>query len=506
MTFILGIDSGLSVTKAALYDVEGRQVCVARREVEQIMPKPHHVERDMDTLWLKTAEAIKEALFLGGIDSKDISAISQTAHGDGLYLLDASLHPLGNGILSLDSRAQGEVDHWENNGTSNRSLQLTGQKPHASAPSAILAWIKTNEPERYKKIAYILTCKDWLRFCLTRQIATDRTESSTSFTNVNTQSYDHVVCDMFSLESINVCLPPILHSAEIAGKVTEDAAKATGLNAGTPVATGLHDVTASALGMDAHAPNCLAIIAGTYSINQVMSERPKISKDWFCRNAIEPNFWNNMAISPASTTNYDWFVKMFCAADMRETETHGQSIHQILAEEAMNATSASTLFHPFLFGSPFGAHASAGLMGLRGWHKRGDIIAAIFEGIVFNHRHHVDKLRKEFEVQTVRLNGGISRNPLVPQLFADTLGLPVEVSDVEEGAAWGAAICAGVSVGIFQSVTDGSRASQQKMTVYQPSSFQKCEALEQKYQNFKAAAEHMEPIWKQLNLETGRQT
>lgn len=503
MTFILGIDSGLSVTKAAIYDTRGNQICVARRNVKQLLPRAHHVERDMDHLWSETADAIREALQSGSIDPKKVLAISQAAHGDGLYLLDAKLRPLGNGILSLDSRAQPIVDQWAENETSQHCLTLTGQKPHASAPSAILAWIKANEPDRYRQIAHVLSCKDWLRFCLTGEIATDHTESSTSFTNVVTQAYDPAISSIFALNGIDAFLPSIAHSAEIVGEVTREASARTGLCVGTPVAAGLHDVTASALGMEAHKANCLAIIAGTYSINQIVSKGPKISENWFCRNAIEPGFWNNMAISPASTTNYDWFVKTFCATEMREADKHDTSIHQILAEEAAKATDTSVLFQPFLFGSPHGAQASASLMGMRGWHTRGDVVASILEGIVFNHRHHIDHLSDGFDVRAVRLSGGVSRNPLVPQLFADALGHSVEVSDVEEAAAWGAAICAGVSVGVFDTVSAASRVAVKKRVVFHPSP-KRQNLLEHKYQTFQAAAEHMAPLWPRLNSPTGQ--
>lgn len=498
MSYVLGIDSGLTVTKAAIFDTQGTQVAVAKRSVTQLMPEPYHVERDMDHLWVQTSAAIREALQISGLAARDIVAVSQTAHGDGLYLLDQARQPLGMGILSLDGRAQSVVDDWKANGTSARCLTLSGQMPHASAPSAILAWVKANDPARYAKIAHVLSCKDWLRFRLTAKIGTDRTEASTSFTNVQTQAYDPEICDVFALPEIAPALPRMHHSAEIAGHVTPKAAQETGLLAGTPVATGLHDVTASALGMGAHTPDCLAIVAGTYSINQIISEQPKISENWFCRNAIAPGLWNNMAISPASTTNYDWFVKTFCAFEAQEVERQGGSIHHVLAEEALKAGPSSICFHPYLFGSPFGSQANAGLLGLRGWHSRGDIIAAIFEGIVFNHRHHIDDLRDGLDVREVRLSGGISRNQAIPQLFADALGFPVSIAPVDETAAWGAALCAGASVDLFQDVSNASRTVASNSTLCSPSPDRQ-DALEHRYRVFRESALNLKPTWNRLN-------
>lgn len=185
MPSLLGIDNGLTVTKAVIFDADGMVLSVARRRVTQSQPKPHFVERDMDGLWQATAQAIAEAISLSGRPATDIAAVAATAHGDGVYLLNASLRPLGAGILSLDSGAGGIISDWQHR--ADAALTLTGQVPHASAPSALLAWIKAHDPERYAQISHVLSCKDWLRFCLTGEIATDSTEATTSFTEVHSK-------------------------------------------------------------------------------------------------------------------------------------------------------------------------------------------------------------------------------------------------------------------------------------------------------------------------------
>ena len=274
MPSLLGIDNGLTVTKAVVFDADGRQLAVARRRVPQSIPRPHHVERDMDGLWAATAEAIREALAASGRPAADIAAVAATAHGDGIYLLDADRRPLGPAILSLDSRAGAIAEAWTGGPVADAALALTGQLPHASAPSALLAWIRDHEPDRYARIATAFACKDWLRFCLTGAVGTDRTEASTSFTDVRTQAWSPEALRLFGLDALAHALPPIARSAEIAGHVTPEAAALTGLLAGTPVAAGLHDVTASALGIGGHAEGVLAIVAGTYSINETVSTEP----------------------------------------------------------------------------------------------------------------------------------------------------------------------------------------------------------------------------------------
>lgn len=468
MPSLLGIDNGLTVTKAVIFDADGTQLSVARRRVPQSMPHARWVERDMAGLWQATAEAIREAIALCGRPAGDIKAVAATAHGDGLYLLDKDRRPLGPGILSLDSRAGEIVDKWCAGSVFDHALALTGQAPHVSAPSALLAWIGRNDPGRYGRIGHVLACKDWLRFCLTGTIGTDRTEASTSFTDFRTQAFAPEAMRIFGLDGLFDALPPVAHSADIVGQVTAEAADMTGLSRGTPVACGLHDVTASALGMGGHEEGTLAIVAGTYSINEVVSSEPRVDRRWFCRNALDAGRWNNMAISPASTANYDWFLDTFCRAEQDRTD--GGSIHELLAAEIDAALKrpSTILFHPYLFGSPYGDVASGSFVGLHGWHNRGDMLKAVLEGIAFNHRTHVEALRDGFAVSEIRLTGGSSRNPVFVQMFADVLNAPVTVTSTDEAAALGASLCAGAAVGLFKTPQDGARQVGMTARTYQP--------------------------------------
>jgi len=479
-----------------VFDIDGTQLAVARRRVPQSMPHQRWVERDMLELWRITAEAIAEAIASSGRPVADIEAVAATAHGDGLYLLDRDRRPLGPGILSLDSRSGDVVSRWSREGLFDAALQLTGQIPHVSAPSSLLAWIKLNEPQRYRDIGAVLACKDWVRLCLTGVVCTDPTEASASFTDVRTQTYAPAALTLYGLCELPDALPPISGAAEVVGTITPEAAAVTGLRAGTPVAGGLHDVTASALGIGGHEIDALAIVAGTYSINEVVSTKPRTDPRWLCRNAIEPGCWNSMALSPASTANYDWFLDTLCRKEQEAAAASGESIHEILGKEIEPAliNPSTVLFHPFLFGSPDGEMASAGFFGLRGWHDRGALLASVLEGIAFNHRTHVDALREGFNFSEARLTGGGSRNPLVAQLFADTLQMPVNVARVEEAAAFGAALCAGACVGRFVSPQEGARRLVKNGSTYQPDAV-RSERLDARYAVYRRLAEALKPLW-----------
>lgn len=491
MTSLLGIDNGLTVTKAVIFDADGTVLSVARRRVAQQMPQPRFVERDMTGLWTATAKAIREAITLSGRDADDIKAVAATAHGDGLYLLDANKQPLGPGILSLDSRAGEIAARWNESSVGKDALALTGQTPHASAPSALLAWIAQQEPERFAKIAHVLSCKDWLRFCLSGSIGTDRTEASTAFTDVASQDYSRDALKLFGLDPLWDALPPVAGSAQIIGSVTPAAAALTGLLEGTPVAAGLHDVTASALGIGGQRQGTVDIVAGTYSINQIVSSKPQRDERWFCRNAIVPGQWNSMAISPASTANYDWFLNTLC-----KSEADSSEVHALLAGEINEALArpSTVLFHPYLFGSPHGPVASAGFSGLRGWHERGDMLRAVLEGITFNHRDHVDALRDGFPFKQARLTGGASRNPAFVKMFADVLGMPVMVTQTEEAAAWGTALCAGVACGLYASPHNDPRDLASLEQSFEPDE-KRAAAYETRYQLWRSIAASMSSHW-----------
>lgn len=499
MPCLVGIDNGLTVTKAVVFDADGTTLSVARRRVPHIVPAPRHIERDMDGLWKATAEAIAEALAASGRLASDVAAVAATAHGDGVYLLDADKRPLGNAVLSLDSRAGSILSEWEADGTSAAALSLSGQKPHPSAPSALLAWMARHEPERFARIAHVLAAKDWLRFCLTGTIGTDLTEASTSFTNVARQRYDEAVLDLFGLGALRAALPPVSAPHEIVGSVTAGAAALTGLAEGTPVAAGIHDVTASSLGIGGYATDTVAVVAGTYSINEIASDVPRIDGRWLCRNGIVMGEWHNMAISPASSANYDWFLDTLCGAERQAAEADGRSIHAAIGAEVEAALSrpSTLLFHPYLYGSPHGPEASAGFVGLRAWHDRGDMLRAVIEGIAFNHRVHVDALRTAFAPRQAKLTGGISRSPLFAQIFADAFGIPVIVTRTDEAAAWGAALCAGAGAGLYASPRHDPRDIDAISTTYTPDPLRSA-ALEERYRLHCDIADQMAPLWPRI--------
>lgn len=494
--YLLGIDSGLTVSKAVIFDAEGGEIGVGEARVPHATPAPRWVERDMVAVWDACAVAIRAVLARTGIAAAAIAAVAPTGHGDGVYLVDDGGAPVRPAILSLDSRAVDLIERWRISGVLDEALPLTGQIPFAASPAPLLAWLREHEPASFGRTRWVLTCKDWIRYRLTGQIATDFTEASLSFTDVRTQIVSEQALALYDLAEVGDRLPPVMASGAVAGEVSAEAAARTGLLVGTPVVAGLHDVDASAIGTGCVRPGQLAIVAGTWSINEVVSAEPRTDARWACRNFVEPGRWMNMAYSPASATNLEWFVRELCPRETELAAAGGESPFAFVNREvaAVLGERQRVFFHPFLYGSPHGDQASASFFGMRGWHGRGHLLRALLEGVTFNHQTHVAALRSAFAVDEARLSGGGAQSELWSQLFADVVGIPVLVSDAKEAGARGAALCAGLGVGLYDSLTEAAERAVRVVRRHEPDGDRR-QALAAAYETYAALAAALAPVW-----------
>lgn len=501
--FVLGLDCGLTVTKGVLFDQEGRPQASASTRLPQSSPKPRWVERDVDEMWTASAQTIRAVLENAGATGADVKGVGVTAHGDGLYLVDEQGAATRPGIISLDSRAYTEVERWEADGRFPRMLELSGQVPFPPAPTSLLAWLLEHEPDVVERSRWVMFCKDVIKLRLTGEVSTDPTEASTGFTNVHTQVYDDDVLAVFDLVGQRDMLPPVVPCTEVSGTVTASAAAETGLAEGTPVVSGLHDVDASAIGIGANEPGQLTMVAGTYSINEVIAAEPVTDERWFARNFIRPGQWMHMAVSPASATNLEWFVQRLCALDVQAAEAMGENPFDFVEHEiaAADEGAGGIVFLPFLYGSPHGAAPSGTFLGLRGWHERGHLLRAVLEGVVFNHRTHVDALKESFPVSEGRLTGGAANSRRWAQMFADALGLEVVLTDSQESGAWGTAMCAAVGVGMHDSIAAAIEASVRETERLEPHAEAR-ERLDAGYDHYMRVIEALEGAWEPMRAAT----
>jgi L-xylulokinase len=471
--YLLGIDNGSTVSKAALFDIHGREIAVASCKADTEYPYPGWTERDMEMLWQSTACAIREVLAKSGANPEEIAGIGNTGHGNGVYLLDKQEKPLRNGIQSMDSRAANVVTEWNQRNFHAQVFPFTVQSFWPAQPNALLVWLKENEPQNYGRIGAILMVKDYIKYRLTGEITGDYTDmSAASLMDVRKRCYSRELMGLYDLSEVYDALPPLKHSSEVIGQVTLAAAQETGLAAGTPVVGGLFDVDASAIGAGAINVNQACLVMGSWSINEVITKDPIVDPSLFMTTLFaEPGLFLTIEGSATSATNLEWFVNQCCGDERAEAKRRGVSVYDVCSEEVASLPpgSANIIFHPFLYGSNVQPTARAGFYGIAGWHTRAHLLRALYEGVVFGHLSHIEKLRiAGAQIDTARLAGGGSRSPVWSQMFADTIQVPMEISDGNELGARGAALSAGIGAGIYRDYAEAVQEAVSVVHVYEP--------------------------------------
>ncbi|HSL43700.1 MAG TPA: FGGY-family carbohydrate kinase [Anaerolineales bacterium] len=471
--YLLGIDNGSTVSKAALFDLHGKEISVASCKADTEYPHPGWTERDMEILWQSTASAIREVLAKSGAKPEEIAGIGNTGHGNGVYLLDKQGCPLRNGIQSMDSRAADVVNSWNERNLHARVFPFTIQSFWPAQPNALLVWLKRNEPQNYERIGAILMVKDYIKYRLTGEITGDFTDmSAANIMDVREKCYSRELMALYDLSEVYSALPPLKHSSEIIGQVTPAAAHETGLAIGTPVAGGLFDVDASAIGAGAIHVNQACLVMGSWSINEVITRHPIVDPSLFMTTLFaDSGLFLTIEGSATSATNLEWFVNQCCGDERAEAKRRGISVYEICNEEVASLPPGSTniIFHPFLYGSNVQPTARAGFYGIAGWHTRAHLLRALYEGVVFGHLSHIEKLRKAgAQINSARLTGGGSRSSVWSQMFADTIQVPMEVSDGNELGARGAALSAGIGAGIYSDYAEAVREAVSVVRVHEP--------------------------------------
>ncbi len=296
--------------------------------------------------------------------------------------------------------------------------------------------------------------------------------SATSLMDVRNKCYSRELMALYDLEEVYDALPPLKHSSEVAGQVTKSAAEETGLAAGTPVVGGLFDVDASAIGSGVIHANQACLVMGSWSINEVITEEPIVDPDLFMTTIFaRPELFLTIEGSATSATNLEWFVNQCCGDERAEAKRRGISVYEVCNEEVASIAPSENniIFHPFLYGSNVQATARAGFYGVAGWHTRAHLLRALYEGVVFGHLSHIEKLRTAgAQINSARLAGGGSRSEIWSQMFADTIQVPMEVTDGNELGALGAALSAGIGAGIYNGYEEAIDAAVSVVRVHDP--------------------------------------
>lgn len=450
--YLLGIDNGGTVSKAALFDLQGKQILQKSVQIPLITEKEGYTERSMTDIWNSTAgiisQVVRECEEYGG----EIIAVGLTGHGKGLYLLGDKNEIIYNGIISTDTRALPYEVLWGENGVAEKAYEKTAQKVMACQPVSLLRWFKDNNREIYDRIKCVLSVKDYIRFCLTDTLNAEYTDvSGTNLVDLKTKEYDDGLLELFGIPEIAGKLPPIKSSTDICGGVTPKAAEKTGLKEGTPVVGGMFDIDACAVAMGSINVNDMCVIAGTWSINEYVSERI-IDDGSIAMNSIfaDPKYYLAEESSAVSAGNMEWFRKI-----ARYNNCSYDELNRLAG--SIEPEDCDVYYLPFLYASNENPYAKACLIGMSGHHTAAHIVRAIYEGVAFSHLKHINNLLKSREKpRSVRLAGGVANSDIWTQIFADVLDIDIEIIEDTELGAKGAAMAAGVAMGIYSDYADAA--------------------------------------------------
>lgn len=500
--YLMGIDNGGTVSKTVIFDLEGNEIASASRKINVNTPKPLYNERDMDEIWEKNCQAIKEAIDKSNIEPEQIKGISLSGHGKGLYLWGKEDNVIYNGILSTDRRAYQYSTDWSKDGTAEKIYNKTFQRLHHTQPVALLKWIKDNDPQVLEDTRWIFGVKDYVRYKLTNEAYGEITDfSGSNLINLKTKTYDREILKELGLEDLYDKLPPLKQSTDLCGKISKEVAEITGLAQGTAVAAGMFDIDACAIAMNIVNEDYIAVIGGTWGINEYISKTPVINDTTMNSLYCYGDYYLIEESSPTSAANLEWYIDRFLNALKEDYKKEDKSIYDYTNELVSNskADEKGIIFLPYIYGSNYNAKSKATLIGMESHHKSEDIVRAVYEGIVFCHKVHLDKLLEHKDnTKGIRLAGGVTNSKVWVQMFADILDFPVEVVQTNELGALGAAMAAGVVSGVYNDLYEASNKLSKVVERIEPNK-EMVRVYKEKYKKYKKVSNILEDVWDEFN-------
>jgi xylulokinase len=448
---------GTGGTRALIMDETGRVVASGSEEHEAfVSPRPGWAEQDPRDWWRACGSAVRKALQASHLRAVEIACVGFSGQMHGAVLLDSADEVVRSAIIWCDQRSEAQTHELEKLFGRDALIQLTCNPPLTNFTLTKLLWVRETEPANWARVAHVMLPKDYVRFRLTGERATDMADASgTLLLDVTHRRWSS---EVLSKASIDAGLLPALHeSPQVCGKVSAAGAEATGLRVGTPVVAGAGDQAAGALGMGIARAGAVSATIGTSGVVFAATDRPALDPQGrlhtFCH-AI-PGRWHVMGVTQAAGLSLRWIRDRFGVMSK-----DGRDPYDILAEEASAAPAGSegAFWLPYLMGERtphLDPNARAALVGLTASHTRGHVIRAVMEGVAYSLKDTFTIFAEmQIPVTSIRLGGGGARSPLWRQIQADVYGHDVEIVVAEEGAAYGAAILAGTGVGAWSSVDE----------------------------------------------------
>lgn len=454
MAYLLGIDISTTGNKALLVSADaphvGQVVGVATTENPIYTPKPLWSEQDPADWWTGIVAAIRQLLAETGVSGREVIGVGLTGQMHGLILLDAQGEVLRPAILWNDQRTGAQCEWITQQVGLDNLLQWTGNPALTGFTAPKIIWVRDNEPAVYARAAHVLLPKDYIRFKLTGDYATDKAGAAgTLLLDIKKRDWSQPMLSALGIPA--EWMPPTHEGPEVTGIISAQAAAATGLQAGTPVVGGGGDQAAGAVGVGAVRPGVVGLVLGTSGVVFASTGEPFIEREGrlhaFCH--AVPGRWHLMGVMLSAAGSLRWY---------RDTVAPGMSYDALLAPAAdVTPGSEGLLFMPYLTGerTPYpDPNAKGAFIGLTVRHGLPHMTRAVLEGVAFGLRDSMELVRGAGlgAIEQVRVSGGGARSLLWRQILADIMGTELVTVNTTEGAAFGAALLAGVGVGAWPDV------------------------------------------------------
>lgn len=459
MKYLLGVDLGTSGTKTVLFDEHGQSIASKTIEYPLYQPKNGWAEQDPLDWYNAAIDSIKAVLAQSAIDPKDVAGLAIAGQMHGLVMLDKDGKVLRKSILWCDARTSKQCDEITNLVGKNRLIEINANPALSGFTAPKILWVRENEKEVYDQCATILLPKDYVRYMLTGVKAMEISDASgTNLLDIKKREWSGEILEKLSIDP--ALMPPLIESCAVAGTITAEAAKLTGLVEGTIVAGGAGDNAAAALGTGVCRDGQAFVTLGTSGV--VFAHTSKVSIDplgrvhTFC--AAVPGTWTAMSCTLAAGLSLRWARDEFYTAEHAQCQKDGTDAYDLMTKEAASVPSGSDglIYLPYLMGerSPvLDAEARGVFFGLSARHKKAHLTRAVLEGITLSQRHNLEVLHQmDIVPETLTACGGGGRSPFWRQMLADVLKCKVTTIASKEGPALGAAILAAVAAKLYPNV------------------------------------------------------
>lgn len=464
--FWLGIDIGTGGTRTLLVDPEGRVhggFTAAHEDIS--MAQPLWAEQCPENWWAATRAAVHGLLSQTDARPDQIRGIGLSGQMHGLVLLNEQNQVIRPALIWCDQRSQAQVDNVHQSLGMKKVLGYIANPVVTGFTLPKLLWIRDHEPEHFAHIRRMLLPKDYIRYQLTGDYASDVSDASgTALFDVVRRRWS---LDMAGeLEIDPTWLPQTYESPDMTGQLSSRAAKALGLRAGTPVVAGGGDQAASAVGNGIVEPGIVSCTIGTSGVVFAHMEQPQYDPlgrvHTFCH--AVPDKWHVMGVTQGAGLSLQW---------LRNTLAAGSEYSSLTAEAATAAAGSQGLYWlPYLMGERtphLDATARGGWLGLTARHTRADLIRSVLEGVSYSLKDGLDIIENlGVTIRSVRVSGGGARSPFWRQMLADIFNKPVVTLATQEGSAYGAALLAMVGTGASPSVADVCRSAIREIETVDP--------------------------------------